>query len=138
MYHAKMHRCHQGIWFRIVLAASHVQSHNLGMPLRSVVRFTCESISRVSFLMYFPYSQFKIYLYLMSYLLTNCQQYCTCYFFQWIDGPEVYDDYLLSPYVGILLGPSPAETWKRLVRPPPPKLGLCGKNNTVLVIPTRS
>lgn len=32
----------------------------------------------------------------------------------------MYDDYLLSPYVGILLGSSPAETWKRLVRPPPP------------------
>ena len=39
--------------------------------------------------------------------------------FQWIDGPEIYDDYLLSPDIGILLGPWPAETWTRLVRPAP-------------------
>lgn len=56
------------------------------------------------------------------------QEHCTCYFFQWIDGPEFYDDYLLSEYVSILLGSKSSETWKRIVRPPPspPKLWKLG------------
>lgn len=47
------------------------------------------------------------------------QQHCICYFFQWIDGPEFYDDYLLEDGMSILMGPQPSETWRRLVRPPP-------------------
>ncbi|CAM0876291.1 unnamed protein product [Alopecurus aequalis] len=58
------------------------------------------------------------------YMCSDTRQYCTCYFFQWIDGPEMYDDYLLEPSNSILGGPWSAKTWRRIVRPPPspPKL----------------
>ncbi|CAM0874902.1 unnamed protein product [Alopecurus aequalis] len=60
------------------------------------------------------------------YMCSDRRQYCTCYFFQWIDGPEMYDDYLLEPSNSILGGGGAwsAKTWRRIVRPPPspPKL----------------
>ena len=120
MYHAKMLRCHQCTRFRIVLAETLVKSHNLCTPLLPVVRSTCAAIVAWVFLfLYLATMNLTCICIWCPICLQNWQQYCTCYFFQWIDGPEVYDDYLLSPYVWMHKGPWPAETWTRLVRPPP-------------------